>query len=426
MIELAIGNPPRPAEVRTDATALAIDALLASVTGTAAQTWAGAAVEVAAGMWGRCLSTAAVQPAGLPIGPAWLAEVGRDLARHGQAVYLLDVAPRGALRLLRATTTDVWGDSPDPRDWWCRLTITSPRSTRTVTAPAASVVHARYATETHSPARGLAPLQYASLTGTLTGNLEQALGYEAGGFVANIVAMPEGYTTPDNLRESLRTAKGVTRLPVTTRGGHGDPGGAPAHDWKPVRLGANPPVGLVQLRQHVEASVLGCFGIPAPLSPSGLNDGTAQREAARRMWSVTIAPLADIIAAELTRVLERPVSLDFGQSSGSTDVAGRAPRGQGVDRRRHRQGGRHAPRRVVRCRPDTLDTLANDSLDAVQSWGGPHSFMADCAAGDPAALAVAADIDARAAALGASVADVIKALRAVGIRRGIPGVPQVH
>ena len=117
--------------------------------------------------------------------------------------------------------------------------------------PAASVVHLRYATEAHSPARGLSPLQYASLSGTLGGLLEQALGFEAGGDVARIIAMPEGDDSPENLAEDIRSAKGKTKFPETTAGGHGDPTGAPRNDWKPQRLGADPPTGLVTLRQSM-------------------------------------------------------------------------------------------------------------------------------------------------------------------------------
>ena len=337
MIELGIGRPAPP-EIRVDATQLAISALVASVGTTTAQTWAAGAVETAAGLWARALSTADVPP-GVPVGPRMLAEMGRDLARRGEVVYLVDVAPMGRLRLLRATTTNVWGDSPDPADWWYRLTITSPRSTRVVTAPASSVVHVRYATEPHSPARGVSPLTYASLTGQLTANLEQALGYEAGGAVAQLISVPEGFNsqpmpedgsdpdTPlplDTLSESIRTAKGRTLLPETTATGYGDKAAAPRKDWKPERLGANPPQALIQLRQHVEASVLGCFGVPAPLGPAGLNDGTAAREALRRLWTITIGPLAALIAEELTRVLERPIKLEHGAAAGTTDIAARA------------------------------------------------------------------------------------------------------
>ena len=100
MIELGIAPPPkaRP-EIRTDATVQLITALTAAAGAGAVQTWAAGAVECAAGLWARGLSTAAV-PDGIPVGPRLLAEIGRDLARHGEAVYLVDVAPRGRVRLL--------------------------------------------------------------------------------------------------------------------------------------------------------------------------------------------------------------------------------------------------------------------------------------------------------------------------------------
>ena len=344
MIELGIGRPPRRPEIRTDATSLAINLLTAAVGATAAQTWAAGAVEVAAGIWARTLSTAAVD--GAPVGPRWLAETGRALARTGQAVYLLDVGTAGRVRLLRATITDVWGDGPDPADWWYRLTVTGPRSTNTVTAPAASVVHVRYATEAHSPARGVSPLQYAALTGTLTANLEQSLGFEAGGAVANLITLPAGFNgqpptatdddgeplpqddplPSDNLAEVIRTAKGRTLLPETTADNwNGDPNARPPRrDFEPQRLGADPPQALIQLRRHVEDSVLACFGIPSPLGPGGLTDGTAAREGARRLWTMTIQPLGAVIAEELSRVLERPVSIEYGRPSGMADLAARA------------------------------------------------------------------------------------------------------
>ena len=152
------------------------------------------------------------------------------------------------------------------------------RTTRTVTAPASSVVHVRYATESHSPARGLSPLQYANLTGALTASLEQSLGFEAAGAVANKITLPSGYNgepqtedddqqeTPlpsDALVEAIRTAKGRTLLPETTADNwNGDPNARPPRrDFEPQRLGANPPQALVQLRQHVEASCWRASGL---------------------------------------------------------------------------------------------------------------------------------------------------------------------
>ena len=50
-------------------------------------------------------------------------------------------------------------------------------------------MHVRYATESHSPARGVSPLQYAALTASL----EQSLGFEAAGAVANLITLPAGF-----------------------------------------------------------------------------------------------------------------------------------------------------------------------------------------------------------------------------------------
>ena len=152
--------------------------------------------------------------------------------------------------------------------------------------------------------------------------------------MARLIALPEGYNgqTPnedgeipgDTLAEAIRTARGRTLLPETTAGGRGDVTAAPRRDWEPMRLGADPPPGLVSLRQDVESSVLSCYGVPAALGPSGTVDGTAQRESMRRLWMTTIAPLASLIGEELSRVLERPVTVQHGQAGGLTDVASRA------------------------------------------------------------------------------------------------------
>lgn len=333
MTELGIARGPDVrTETRTDVTASYIDLLTDSVTGSeSVRTWAAAAVEFAAGTWARALSSAHVDPSGI-VDARWLAEVGRDLARKGEAVYLFDTS-RGRPRLLRAVVLDVSGDSPDPDDWHYRLTLQGPRSTRTVTAPARAVFHVRYGTEAYSPARGVPPLVYASLTGTLQRNLERSVGYEAAADVAQIIPLPAGHQQtvdedadepPPGLIADLRAAKGRTCFPETTAAGYDDEKGAPRKDFDPKRAGPNPPAALVTLRRDVECSILAAFGIGAPLGPAGLSDGTAAREAARRLWSMTISPLAALVAAELSKVLERPVTLSHARPAGWTDIAARA------------------------------------------------------------------------------------------------------
>ena len=73
---------------------------------------------------------------------------------------------------------------------------------------------------------------------------------------------------------------------------------------------------------------------------------------------------------------------------------------------------------------DSVAALAADALDTVQSVGGPHVFMALVDAGDRDALDYADALDERAAELGATLADVIAAVRAEGRRRG--RLPTLH
>ena len=95
-------------------------------------------------------------------------------------------------------------------------------------------------------------------------------------------------------------------------------------DWEPDTRQRTEPDGGSAAQQHVESTVLACFGIGAPLGPQGWTDGTAAREAARRLWTLTVQPLGDLIAEELSRVLERPVRLEYGRPSGMADLAARA------------------------------------------------------------------------------------------------------
>ena len=313
-------------EIRTDEVTTLSPALAAVVSaGSSVSTWASAAVETAVRTWSNALSTATVSPAGV-VGARFLSEAGRDLARHGEAVYLLDVDPSGRQRFLRATISEVYGSGPDSSDWLYRLNVHGPQTTTTLTAPAARVVHVRYATEPYRPEKGLSPLGYANLTGALSSNLERALGDEAGGAVAKIITLPEGHdqTNSQALASSLANARGRTILTETTKGGYADRDTAPRRDWQPERLGAEIPQALVALRGQIETSILACYGIPAPLSGIGVTDGTAQREGLRRLWTLAIQPLADLIAEELSRVLERKVELSHASAAGTTDIAARA------------------------------------------------------------------------------------------------------
>ncbi len=321
MIELGVSNGPN-VELRSDVADSYIALLQGALSSPAVTAAASAAVEIAAGLWGRTLATAEVS--GAPVGPRMLHEIGRSLARQGQCTYLFDVRPDGTETLLRASMSDVWG-GVDPGSWHYRLTLQGARATTdTVVAPASRVCHFRYDTEPNAPARGLSPLALANMSGELMRNLERSLGYETSAPVGQLIPIPDGNEPDESLLSDIKNAKGRVLMPETLRSGRGDSDNRPARDWEPIRLGSNPPQSLVQLRAAVENSILGAFGVPSSLGPSGLSDGTMARESIRRFWATTIQPIGAMVAEELERVLERPVSLDHAQPSGAADVASRA------------------------------------------------------------------------------------------------------
>ena len=132
-----------------------------------ATVWQTAAVEAAAGLWGRVLSCAEVAPAGAGalagVTPCFLAWAGRALILRGEAVALIDVA-EGEARLLPCLGHDVDGHA-DPGSWIYRCDVAGPSSHRSRRVPAAGVVHLRWAVNRAAPWRGLSPIREARETG---------------------------------------------------------------------------------------------------------------------------------------------------------------------------------------------------------------------------------------------------------------------
>ena len=151
---------------------------------------------------------------------------------------------------------------------------------------------------------GLGPLQWAALTGSLMGHIETALSDETGGPTGHLIPLPEGQSATAELKGDITNLRGKVALPETVAGGYGDRGAAPARDWRPVRLGSDPPAGLVTLRDDVERAILSCCGIPPALAV-GLTDGTMAREAYRQFLFLTIQPIARLVEATLQEVYAR-------------------------------------------------------------------------------------------------------------------------
>ena len=75
-------------------------------------------------------------------------------------------------------------------------------------------------------------------------------------------------------------------------------------DWRPQRIGANPPPSLATLRTDSAQAVLSACGCSADLFVAG--DAAGQRESWRRFLHGSVQPLGDLVAAELADKLDAP------------------------------------------------------------------------------------------------------------------------
>ena len=318
---IGLGVSGGPTERRSYSSTI-IEALTAAASGsTAVSVLTTGAVASCALLWGRALASATVDgpPSAVSaLAPSALFQIGHDLARHGEAVFR--IGPGG--RLDPAGGVTVTGGA-DPDSWQYRVDLIGPTMTEQRTIPAAGVVHIRHAPDPTMPWRGRSPIAVASATGRLAAGLESALSDEANNAPrAVVVPIPEGPHDAQALADTIQGSRGRLNLPETTAAGYGDRAGAPARDWRPARFGPDPPAPLVALRGAVEASVCACYGL-APVLLGGVGDGTLAREAWRRASVATFAPLAGLVAEEISAKWDVPVALAFAELKAS-DRAGNA------------------------------------------------------------------------------------------------------
>ena len=138
--------------------------------------------------------------------------------------------------------------------------------------------------------------------------------------MAQLMAIPQdgGNGQEGDPLADLRTARGRAVLLETTADGWGEgKSAAPLRDWRPERLGPNPPASLEAVMGRGFMEVLAACGVPPGLFVDA--DGTAQRESYRRFFSLTVEPLAGLLAVEL----EAKIGLTF-QGRFAADLSGRA------------------------------------------------------------------------------------------------------
>lgn len=301
----------------------------AQAAGKAADASSTAAVEAASGALSRAFASAKVVApdwVSEAVSPAMLAQVGRDLIRSGQSMHVIRVGADGTVRLVPASSWH-WEGSHDPDSWTVRATCYGPSTSTTWNLPASGVVFVRWGGTPGQPYTGVGPLSWAHTTARLQSEAERSLADEAGGPLAQLLAVPNdgGDGGEDDplalLKADVAGARGKALLVETTAAGW-DQGrsGAPQRDWSASRLGPMPPDGMVQVAEQAFARVLAACGCSPALFDD--SDGTAKREALRQWHLGTVQPLARVLEAELSAKLETDIRLRFDLYN--VDLAGRA------------------------------------------------------------------------------------------------------
>ena len=304
------------------------DVLVASLVGQAtagksADIYGTAALEACAGLVGRAFAVCEVDASEgvkAALTPAWLELCGRSLIRRGELVAYIAVDEDG-LSLTPASSHDVDG-SFDPRTWRYRLNLAGPSRMHTRSrVPASSVFHCMYSRTVERPWYGIGPIQSAALASKLSAETVKALGDEVSGPVGALLQTPVDGNDPtvSALKKDLRVISGSTLL--VQSGDWGSAGSPQGKTWENTRLGSAPPVSLIEQAKLASMEIYAACGMSPALWQDA--DGTAAREAWRQVLFGTIAPLANLIATELSKKLEQKVKLSF-EELRSSDIAGRA------------------------------------------------------------------------------------------------------
>ena len=219
----------------------------------------------------------------------------------------------------------VYGDA-DPDTWRYSLHMGGPSAARTVWATAAETVNVRINSDSYRPWEGIAPLTRAVASGQLAARLASSLGDEADVVVSRIlpIAQGSGENAANQLSKAIAgTLPGRLAFPETQLAGAGaGRSSAPMRDFAATRTGWESPISGPQLYAHLFSEVAECCGVPGALvNPSSA--GPAAREAWRRLTVGTVEPFGRLIESELSRVLERTVTIKL-RRLGGVDAAGRA------------------------------------------------------------------------------------------------------
>jgi len=278
-----------------------------------------AVVEACSGLWERAVASAAVKPMSAAlrgVTTPCLALIGRGLAYRGEFVGAIEVSDAG-LTVLAAASWEVHGKGPDPMGWRYRVDLGGPDGTVTRELVSDAVLHVRLS-DPKSPWRGRSPLTRSKATADLAGKIEDSLDRESRIPPTRIAPVPGTNEQNKDYADGLR--KGGIMATWLGTGVGGDQ--IASNRWSPAKMGPEPDEVVHALRTQTGHDVCNAYGVPPTLfHPSG--DGAGQREAWRRFWLGTVAPLGALIESELRAKLDPAAMVSF-EALAAADEDGRS------------------------------------------------------------------------------------------------------
>lgn len=286
-----------------------------------ADTNAIASVGACTRLYERCFAAATVSPAESRAGALrapGLGLVGRAIALRGESVWLLNVSG-GELQILPVAFWDIRGNSPDPATWVYNLDLHGPSGGYRRTVSGESVLHFRVGANPATPWHGQSPLAESRHTAALAATLEERMAQEASIPNGQLFFLP-GHLTADQKKRATEnfTKRLGGKLVVMDAPNLAGAGNLPTHFTEQHRVGADFPLGNIELRRDVSASILAAYGVPQNLLFAG--SGSDAREGYRRFLRATLLPIGNVIAEEIRAKVDPAATLNF-QALRAGDIA---------------------------------------------------------------------------------------------------------
>lgn len=329
-------SKPEERQTAVGYTAALTAALEAGASGSAANNapLATAALEIAAGLYARCMAAALVKDAepeiAAALSPPVLAMIARNLIRRGEDHHKI-IVRGGRVELRPLAFAYAHGRSADPMAWTYSATEYGPTDSVHTWLRADALMHTRFAVDASRPWLGMPPWSWAGDTSGAIAALERMVANEAKSPHGHVLGLPEtpqvdqaGNERPlDAFRADLAKAKGRTLLTEFSGQWKTDaPSGGGRSKIEHITYGLDRSL-IDPLRTAAGRDILAACGVPPSLVVAN-SDGTAQRESLRRFLHTGLAPMARLIEAEARLKLDSPgLTLDLNPIH-AADVAGRA------------------------------------------------------------------------------------------------------